>query len=77
MDDDEISNYLEYWMDGEPTFSSILGDSKNIVEDVEHHNDNGLPRTSIFLNDGLVLLFPPFQTGFDYTQINYNPNKTK
>ena len=74
MKDDEISKYLDYWMDNDPFFSKTLGNNNNIVEDVEHHSDRGFPRTSVSLNENLVLLFPPYQTGFDYSQIDYSRN---
>ena len=45
-----------------------------MVEDVEHHSDRGFPRTAVSLNENLVLLFPPYQTGFDYSQIDYSQN---
>ena len=66
MNDDQISSYLEYWMDNEPSFSDILSNKEYIVEDVEHYSDRGIPRTAVSLNQNLVLLFPPYQTGFDY-----------
>ena len=74
MKDDEISKYLDYWMDNDPFFSEALGNNDNVVEDVEHHSDRGFPRTSVSLNKNLVLLFPPYQTGMDYSQINYARN---
>ena len=67
MKDDEISNYLDYWMDNDPFFSDILSNNEYFVEDVEHYNDRGIPRSAISLNQNLVLLFPPFQTGFEYS----------
>ena len=66
MNDDQISSYLEYWMDNEPSFSDILSNKEYMVEDVEHYSDRGIPRTAVSLNQNLVLLFPPYQTGFDY-----------
>jgi len=72
MDDNEISNYLDYWMENDPFFSQTLGNNNNIVEDVEHYSDRGFPRTAVSLNENLVLLFPPYQTGFDYSQIDYS-----
>ena len=72
MDDNDTNNYLEYWMENDPFFSSTLGNSNNVVEGVEHYNHRGYPRSAISLNQNLVLLFPPYQTGFDYTQIDYN-----
>ena len=73
MDEGEITNYIDYWMESDANFSSILGDPNNIVEDVEHIDYGGVPRTSVFMNhSSLILLFPPFQTGIDYTQINYH-----
>ena len=75
MDDGEISNYLDYWMENDPFFSQTLGNNNNIVEDVEHYSDRGIPRTAVSLNENLVLLFPPYQTGFDYSQIDYSRNK--
>ena len=74
MKDDEISKYLDYWMDNDPFFSQTLGNNNNIVEDVEHYSDRGFPRTAVSLNENLVLLFPPYQTGFDYSQIDYSRN---
>ena len=74
MKDEEISKYLDYWMDHDPFFSNILGDEECVVEGVEHHSDRGFPRTSVSLNENLVLLFPPYQTGLDYSQIDYSPN---
>jgi hypothetical protein len=74
MKDDEISKYLDYWMDSDPFFSNMLGDEECVVEGVEHHSDRGFPRTSVSLNENLVLLFPPYQTGFDYSQIDYSRN---
>ena len=71
MKEREISNYIEYWMEGDEGFSAILGDVNNVVEDVEHYNHNGFPRSAVYMDKNLVLLFPPFQTGFDYTQIDY------
>ena len=73
MKDDEISKYLDYWMESDPFFSRTLGNDNNIVEGVEHYSDRGFPRTSVSLNENLVLLFPPYQTGFDYSQIDYAP----
>jgi len=73
MDDGEISNYLDYWMDNDPFFSQTLGNNNVIIEDVEHYSDRGIPRTAVSLNENLVLLFPPYQTGFDYSQIDYAP----
>ena len=72
MDDNEISNYLDYWMESDPFFSQTLGNNSNIVEDVEHYSDRGIPRTAVSLNQNLVLLFAPYQTGFDYSQIDYS-----
>lgn len=72
MKEREISDYLEYWMEGDAGFSAILSDPNNVVEDVEYYDSSGFPRASINLNQNLFLLFPPFQTGFDYTQIDYN-----
>ena len=66
MNEDEISNYLDYWMENEPFFNGILSNTECVVEDVEHYNDRGYPRSAISLNKNLVLLFPPYQTGFDY-----------
>lgn len=71
MKEREISNYIEYWMEGDEGFSAILSDVNNEVEDVEHYNHNGFPRSAVYMDKNLVLLFPPFQTGFDYTQIDY------
>ena len=73
MDDGEISNYLDYWMDNDPFFSQTLGNNNVIIEDVEHYSDRGIPRTAVSLNENLVLLCPPYQTGFDYSQIDYAP----
>jgi len=73
MDDNQISNYLDYWMDNDPFFSQTLGNNNVMVEGVEHYSDRGIPRTAISLNQNLVLLFPPYQTGFDYSQIDYAP----
>ena len=72
MDDNDTNNYLEYWMENDPFFSQTLGNN-NIVEGVEHYSDRGVPRTAVSLNENLVLLFPPYQTGIDYTQIDYAP----
>jgi len=66
MDDDQISNYLDYWMDNDPFFNGILSNKEYEVEGVEHYNDKGYPRSAVSLNENLVLLFPPYQTGFDY-----------
>ena len=74
MNDDEISNYIDYWMDNDSNFNSILSNKEYMVEDVEHHSDRGFPRTAVSLNENLVLLFPPYQTGFDYSQIDYSQN---
>ena len=71
MKSSEISDYLDYWMEGDESFSAILGDPNNLVEDVEYYNHLGFPRAVINLNQNFFLLFPPFQTGFDYTQIYY------
>ena len=71
MKEREISNYIEYWMEGDEGFSAILSDVNNAVEDVEHYNHHGFPRRAVYMDKNLVLLFPPFQTGFDYTQIDY------
>jgi len=73
MDDNDTNNYLEYWMENDPFFSQTLGNNNNIVEGVEHYSDRGVPRTAVNLNENLVLLFPPYQTGFDYRQIDYAP----
>ena len=73
MKDDEISKYLDYWMDNDPFFSNMLGDEECEVEGVEHYSDRSIPRTAISLNENLVLLFPPYQTGIDYSQIDYAP----
>ena len=73
MDDNQISNYLDYWMDNDPFFSQTLGNNNVMVEGVEHYSDRGIPRTAISLNQNLVLLFPPYQTGIDYNQIDYAP----
>ena len=73
MDDNDTNNYLEYWMENDPFFSQTLGNNNNIVEGVEHYSDRGVPRTAVNLNENLVLLFPPYQTGIDYTQIDYAP----
>jgi len=67
MNDGEISNYLDYWMDKDSNFNTILSNKEYEVEGVEHYSDRGVPRTAVSLNQNLVLLFPPFQTGFDYT----------
>ena len=72
MKDNEISKYLDYWMENDPFFSNMLGDEECMVEDVEHYSDRGIPRTAVSLNENLVLLFPPYQTGFDYSQIDYS-----
>jgi len=60
-------------MDNDPFFSQTLGNNNVMVEGVEHYSDRGIPRTAISLNQNLVLLFPPYQTGFDYSQIDYAP----
>lgn len=70
MNDGEISNYLDYWMESDPFFSQTLGNNNNMVEGVEHYSDRGIPRTAVSLNQNLVLLFPPFQTGIDYSKLN-------
>jgi len=67
MNEGEISNYLDYWMDKDSNFNTILSNKEYEVEGVEHYSDRGVPRTAVSLNQNLVLLFPPFQTGFDYT----------
>ena len=77
MKTSEISAYLEYWMEGDTGFSAILSDPNNVVEDVEYYNDAGYPRATINLNENFFLLFPPFQTGFDYSQIDYGQWLTK
>ena len=69
MKDTDIDSYLNYWMDNEPNFNDILSNKDYEVEDVEHYNDRGVPRTAISLNQNLTLLFPPYQTGFDYSSI--------
>lgn len=74
MNDDDISSYLDYWMESDPFFSRTLGNNNCAVEDVEHYSDRGIPRTAVSLNQNLVLLFPPYQTGFDYSQIDYSRN---
>ena len=66
MNEGEISNYLEYWMDKDKGFSDILNSAEYVVEDVEHHDHEGFPRSAVILNHNLVLLFPPFQVGFNY-----------
>lgn len=71
MKDSEISDYLNYWMDGDSNFSAILGDPANRVEDVEYLESNGLPRAVLYMDKNLFLLFPPFEIGFDYSQIDY------
>ena len=70
MNDDQISNYLDYWMDNDPFFSNILSNKEYEVEDVEYYSDRGVPRTAVSLNQNLTLLFPPYQTGFDYSADN-------
>jgi len=75
MNDNEISNYLDYWMAQDRGFSDMLDDEEYAVTDVEHYSDRGIPRTAVSLNQDLVLLFPPFEKGFDYTKIDYNRNK--
>jgi hypothetical protein len=71
MKESEISDYLEYWMEGDSSFNAILSDSNNAVEDVEYHESFGVPRAVVYMDKNLFLLFPPFQTGFNYTQIDY------
>jgi hypothetical protein len=72
MKESEINNYLEYWMEADAGFNAILSDPNNIVEDLDYDDDLGIPRAIIYLNKNLSLLFPPFQTGFDYSQIDYS-----
>ena len=67
MNEGEISKYLDYWMENDPNFSEILANKEYEVEGVEHYNHNGYPRSAISLNQNLTLLFPPYQTGFDYS----------
>jgi len=71
MKEREISEYLEYWMEMDEGFSAILSEPNNIVEDVDYYDSSGYPRASISLNKNLFLLFPPYQTGFDYSEITY------
>jgi hypothetical protein len=66
MNEGEISNYLDYWMDNDPFFSDILSNKEYEVEGVEHYNDKGYPRSAVSLNQNLTLLFPPFDPKFDY-----------
>ena len=67
MDDDQISNYLDYWMDKDPFFNEILSNNEVEVQGVEYYNDKGYPRSAVNLDENLILLFPPYQTGFDYS----------
>jgi hypothetical protein len=67
MNDDQISNYLDYWMDKDPFFNDILSNKEVEVMGVEYYNHKGYPRSAVSLNQDLVLLFPPYQTGFDYS----------
>lgn len=66
MDETEISKYLDYWMEKDQNFNDILSNNEYFVEDVEHYSDRGYPRSAVSLSQNLVLLFPPYQTGFDY-----------
>ena len=43
MRSSEISDYLDYWMEGDKGFSAILSDPNNLVEDVEYYNHDGFP----------------------------------
>ena len=67
MDDDQISNYLDYWMDNDPFFNEILSNNEVEVQGVEYYNDKGYPRSAVNLDENLILLFPPYQTGFNYS----------
>lgn len=66
MNDDQISEYLDYWMENEPSFHAILSSNDYAVVDVEHYSDRGIPRTAVSLDQNLILLFPPFNPKFDY-----------
>jgi hypothetical protein len=48
-----------------------LSDPNELVGEVEHYNDNDMPRVCVFMNTNLILLFPPFQIGFNYSEIEY------
>ena len=67
MTEDQISEYIDYWMEGDKNFSGILGNGNEFVEEVEHYNDNDMPRVCVFMDTNLILLFPPFQEGFNYS----------
>jgi hypothetical protein len=71
MTEDQISEYIEYWMEGDKNFSKVLSDPNELVDEVEHYNDNDMPRVCVFMNTNLILLFPPFQIGFNYSEIEY------
>jgi hypothetical protein len=72
MNETQITDYLDYWMEKDQNFSQILSNNEYYVEDVEHYDDSGYPRSAISLNKNLTLLFPPYQTGFDYSLFNNN-----
>jgi hypothetical protein len=61
MDDEEISNYLDHWMDNDAGFNAILTNKETSVVDVEYYEDRGAPRACVVLDDDLLLLFPPFK----------------
>jgi hypothetical protein len=72
MKDNEINKYLDYWMEKDANFDEITSNNEYNVEGVEHYDDSGFLRTAISLSQNLVLLFPPYQTGFDYSLFNNN-----
>jgi hypothetical protein len=68
----KMGAYLEYWMENEPSFSAILSNKDNMVEDVEFYEDRGYPRACVIMDKDLLLLFPPFSENIDYQKIDYS-----
>lgn len=66
----DLEDYMDYWMVKDSSFSNIMSKNFYYVEDVEHYNDRGSPRTAISLSQNLVILFPPYQKDFDYNMLN-------
>jgi hypothetical protein len=61
----QISAYMDYWMDGDDGFSSMLDDDSRVVESVDYYGE-GYPRAVITFNDNTILLFPAFDPEFKY-----------
>jgi hypothetical protein len=64
----QISAYMDYWMDGDDGFSSMLDDDSRVVESVDYYGEGDplATRAVITFDDNIVLLFPAFDPAFKY-----------